>query len=66
MMESRVRKIHRMLAELIVAGKMAFADIAKRLKAGVAAALREMGRGDLATDSNADRASDSDAEKGEK
>lgn len=55
MTESKVRKIHRMLAELIVAGRMAFADIAKRLKAGVAAALREKGREDLATDSNAQR-----------
>mgnify|MGYP000843587903 CR=1 FL=1 len=53
MIESKVRKIHRMLAELIIAGRMAFADIAKRLKAGVAAALREKGREDLATDSNA-------------
>ena len=66
MIESRVRKIHRMLAELIVAGKMVFADIAKRLKAGVAAALREMGREDLATDSNADRATGSDADRDEK
>lgn len=61
MIESKVRKIHRMLAELIVAGRMTFSRIARKLKDGVAAALREMGREDLATDSNADR-----EEKGEK
>lgn len=66
MIESKVRKIHRMLAELIVAGRLAFADIAKRLKAGVAAALAEMGREDLATDSNAHRGTDSDAGRDEK
>nr|DAK23624.1 MAG TPA: hypothetical protein [Caudoviricetes sp.] len=42
-----------MLAAQIIAGRMVFAHIAKRLKDGVAAALHEMGRGDLATDSNA-------------
>lgn len=53
MIESKVRKIHRMLAEVIIAGRMTFSRIARKLKDGVAAALREMGRGDLATDSNA-------------
>ena len=53
MIESKIRKIHRMLAAQIIAGRMVFAHIAKRLKDGVAAALHEMGRGDLATDSNA-------------
>lgn len=53
MIESKIRKIHRLMAERIIAGKMVFAHIAKRLKDGVAAALHEMGRGDLATDSNA-------------
>lgn len=53
MIESRVRKIHRMLAELIIVGRMTFSRVARKLKDGVAAALREMGREDLATDSNA-------------
>lgn len=53
MIESKVRKIHRMLAEVIIAGRMTFSRIARKLKDGVAAALREMGREDLATDSNA-------------
>ncbi len=55
MTESRVRKIHRMLAELIIVGRMTFSRVAHKLKDGVAAALREMGREDLATDSNASR-----------
>lgn len=52
---SKVKTIHKMIAELIIAGKMMFDEIAKRLKAGVAAALKAMGREDLATDSNASR-----------
>lgn len=50
---SKVKIIHKMIAELIIAGKMTFDEIAKRFKAGVAAALKAMGREDLATDSNA-------------
>lgn len=54
-MMSKIKTIHKMFAELIIAGKMTFGELAKRLKAGVAAALKTMGREDLATDSNAHR-----------
>ena len=45
----------RAIAEQIVAGRMFFAEVRKHLKARVAEILRGMGRGDLATDSNAQR-----------
>lgn len=45
--------IYKGYAELIVAGLMTFAELAKRLRKGVAAVLKAMGREDLATDSNA-------------
>lgn len=51
----KIKTIHKMFAELIIAGKMTFGELAKRVKAGVAAALKAMGREDLATDSNAHR-----------
>ena len=43
----------RAIAEHIVAGRMFFVEVKKRLRAGVAAALKALGREDLATDSNA-------------
>ncbi len=51
----KVNTLHKMIAECIIAGRMTFREIAKRFKAGVAAALKAMGREDLATDSNASR-----------
>lgn len=41
------------IAEMIIAGRMFFADIAKRLRPRVTEELKKRGRGDLATDSNA-------------
>lgn len=41
------------IAEMIVAGRMFFADIAKRLRPRVTEELKKRGREDLATDSNA-------------
>ena len=43
------------IAEAIIAGRMFFADIAKRLRPRVTEELKKRGRGDLATDSNAQR-----------
>lgn len=43
----------RAIAEQIVAGRMFFAEVRKHLKARVAEILSGMGKGDLATDSNA-------------
>ena len=48
-------KIYQMFAEAIVAGTYHFKDLCKRLRKGVTAALKAMGREDLATDSNASR-----------
>ena len=41
------------MAELVIAGEIAFAGIAKKFKKKVAEVLTAMGKGDLATDSNA-------------
>ena len=41
------------IAEMIIAGQMFFADIAKRLRPRVTEELKKRGREDLATDSNA-------------
>nr|DAM77886.1 MAG TPA: hypothetical protein [Caudoviricetes sp.] len=41
------------IAEAIIAGRMFFADIAKRLRPRVTEELKKRGREDLATDSNA-------------
>lgn len=41
------------IAEMIIAGRMLFADIAKRLRPRVTEELKKRGREDLATDSNA-------------
>lgn len=41
------------IAEMIIAGRMFFADIAKRLRPRVTEKLKKRGREDLATDSNA-------------
>lgn len=41
------------IAEMIIAGRMFFADIAKRLQPRVTEELKKRGREDLATDSNA-------------
>lgn len=41
------------IAEMIIAGRMFFADIAKRLRPRVTEELKKRGREDLATDSNA-------------
>ena len=49
------KSVYKNYAELIVAGLMTFAELAKRLRKGVAAVLKAMGREDLATDSNASR-----------
>lgn len=46
-------KIYQMFADAIVAGNYLFKDLCKRLRKGVAEALKRMGREDLATDSNA-------------
>lgn len=43
------------IAEAIIAGRMFFADIAKRLRPRVTEELKKRGREDLATDSNAQR-----------
>lgn len=40
------------IAEMIIAGRMFFADIAKRLRPRVTEELKKRGREDLATDSN--------------
>lgn len=45
--------IFEMIADLIIAGKYLFSKVAKKLKAGVAGKLKEKGREDLATDSDA-------------
>ena len=49
----KAMKLCRLFAQQIVAGRMFFSEIAQRFKDGVKAALKEMGREDLATDSNA-------------
>nr|DAS49314.1 MAG TPA: hypothetical protein [Caudoviricetes sp.] len=41
------------IAEMIIAGRMFFADIAKRRRPRVTEELKKRGREDLATDSNA-------------
>ena len=41
------------IAEMIIAGRMFSADIAKRLRPRVTEELKKRGREDLATDSNA-------------
>lgn len=41
------------IAEMIIAGRMFFADIAKRLRPRVTEELKKRGREDLATDSSA-------------
>ena len=41
------------IAEMIIAGRMFFTDIAKRLRPRVTEELKKRGREDLATDSNA-------------
>lgn len=41
------------IAEMIIAGRMFFADIAKLLRPRVTEELKKRGREDLATDSNA-------------
>lgn len=41
------------IAEMIIAERMFFADIAKRLRPRVTEELKKRGREDLATDSNA-------------
>ena len=41
------------IAEMIIAGRMFFADIAKRLRPRVTEELKKRGREALATDSNA-------------
>ena len=46
-------KNYQMFADAIVAGTYLFKDLCKRLRKGVAEALKRMGREDLATDSNA-------------
>lgn len=43
------------IAEAIIAGRMFFADIAKRLRPRVTEELKKRGREDRATDSNAQR-----------
>ena len=54
------------IAEAIIAGRMFFADIAKRLRPRGTEELKKRGREDLATDSNAQRGTDSDAGRDEK
>lgn len=44
-----------MIANLIIEGAYTFSQVVKRLKAGVARKLKEKGREDLATDSDAKR-----------
>ena len=53
MKNGKSKSVYKSYAELIVAGLMTFAELAKRLRKGVAAVLKAMGREDLATDSNA-------------
>ena len=48
------------IAEAIIAGRMFFADIAKRLRPRVTEELKKRGREDLATDSNARREDEDD------
>lgn len=48
------------IAEAIIAGRMFFADIAKRLRPRVTEELKKRGREDLATDSNAQREDEDD------
>ena len=54
------------IAEMIIAGRMFFADIAKRLRPRVTEELKKRGREDLATDSNARPRDESDAGRDEK
>lgn len=51
------------IAEMIIAGRMFFADIAKRLRPRVTEELKKRGRGDLATDSNAQREDEDEDER---
>ena len=50
---SKRKSFYVWMAELVIAGELAFAEIAKKFKKKVAEVLTSMGRGDLATDSNA-------------
>ena len=52
---SKRKSFYVWMAELVIAGEIAFAGIAKKFKKKVAEVLTAMGRGDLATDSNAQR-----------
>ena len=57
---SKRKSFYVWMAELVIAGELAFAEIAKKFKKKVAEVLTAMGRGDLATDSNAQREDDED------
>lgn len=52
---SKRKSFYVWMAELVIAGELAFAEIAKKFRKKVAEVLTSMGRGDLATDSNAQR-----------
>lgn len=45
--------VHEFFANLIIEGRFLFKNLAKKLKPGVTEVLKEKGREDLATDSNA-------------
>ena len=45
--------VHEFFANLIIEGGFLFKNLAKKLKPGVTEVLKEKGREDLATDSNA-------------
>lgn len=47
--------IYEFFANLIIEGSFFFKDLAKKFKPGVKNALKEKGREDLATDSNANK-----------
>ena len=52
---SKIKSFYVWMSELVIAGELAFAEIAKKFRKKVAEVLTSMGRGDLATDSNAQR-----------
>ena len=51
-----MKNIYEFFANLIIEGGFFFKDLAKKFKPGVKNALKEKGREDLATDSNATKA----------
>ena len=60
---SKRKSFYVWMAELVIAGEIAFAGIARKFKKKVAEVLTAMGRGDLATDSNAQREDEDEDER---